>query len=101
MKCLEQCLKIVIADDKHNYLFSEEEVRKVSRLEKVSEVSENTEDDCCDKSLESKMAAAGPARQPDDDMTEKTTSSATLARKDSFHQGRKLLSCSHGQQLSQ
>ena len=77
----------------------EQESRKITRLEKVSEVSENTEDDC-EKSFDAKVTVASPkesssvaanksARKKSnesDASKEGSSEGGKLSRKDSFHQ---------------
>merc|ERR550534_3107801 len=77
----------------------EQESRKITRLEKVSEVSENTEDDC-EKSFDAKVTVASPkesssvaanksARKKSnesDASKEGSCEGGKLSRKDSFHQ---------------
>merc|ERR550534_3128513 len=77
----------------------EQESRKITRLEKVSEVSENTEDDC-EKSFDAKVTVASPkesssvaanksARKKSnesDASKEGSGEGGKLSRKDSFHQ---------------
>ena len=77
----------------------EQESRKITRLEKVSEVSENTEDDC-EKSFDAKVTVASPkesssvaanksARKKSNESDvskEGSSEGGKLSRKDSFHQ---------------
>ena len=76
----------------------EQESRKITRLEKVSEVSENTEDDC-EKSFDAKVTVASPKesssvaanksprkKSNESDISKEGSESGKLSRKDSFHQ---------------
>ena len=71
----------------------EQETRKTTRLEKVSEVSENTEDDC-EKSSDTKVTpntrkenGAVPRKKSNEsDISKDGSEGGRLSRKDSFHQ---------------